>query len=74
MDLLRFTINSRNSYVYFYSFTKVWPESFIENGYRVGLWVSHQRIARNTLTRQRIARLEALPGWVWAVRAKGRSA
>jgi hypothetical protein len=50
------------------------PIAHKENGYNLGQWVGNQRSGRNTLTPERIARLEALPGWVWAVRAKGRSA
>ena len=45
-----------------------------ENRYNLGIWVGTQRVQRNSLTPDRIARLEALPGWAWSIYAKGRSA
>jgi hypothetical protein len=43
------------------------PSAHKENGYNLGQWVSNQRSGRNTLTPERIIRLETLPGWVWDI-------
>jgi hypothetical protein len=35
------------------------------DGYYLGKWVAHQRSAKNKLSSDQSARLEALPGWTW---------
>jgi hypothetical protein len=37
----------------------------VEDGYRLGAWVSKQRSRKDTLGADRIHRLEELPGWIW---------
>ena len=47
------------------------PQAFkTEDGYPLGTWVGKQRGNHSTLTADRVARLEALSGWVWEIRQR----
>ena len=38
-----------------------------DDGFKLGTWVNHQRIKyrKNTLSKERIKRLESIEGWIW---------
>jgi hypothetical protein len=42
------------------------PCKHIEGGARLGVFIQHQRQARHTMSAERRALLEALPGWSWS--------
>jgi hypothetical protein len=49
------------------------PAKYKENGYRLGQWVSVQRVNKDTLSAERRQRLDEL-GFVWSVRQAGKKA
>ncbi|MCP4678658.1 MAG: hypothetical protein GY854_24735 [Deltaproteobacteria bacterium] len=54
--LLRYVEREGNAFV---------PVKHVENGKRLGLWVSSQRKKRDQISAERKTALEKLPGWVW---------
>jgi hypothetical protein len=50
------------------------PGHHVEDGRKLGVWVSNQRAEyrqqKTSMTPERIARLEAVPGWSWNLRAQ----
>lgn len=51
------------------------PQKYISpNGLRLGIWVSRQRqyYLNKQLSKERIAKLEALNGWVWTIKNKNK--
>lgn len=43
------------------------PSAHAEDGAKIGMWAAQQRSERSILSPERVARLEALPGWTWTV-------
>jgi hypothetical protein len=48
------------------------PAKYLERGFPLGSWVSHCRRRRRAMREDRIAALEALPGWAWRLRPARR--
>lgn len=48
------------------------PKNYVEDGYRLGRWVGVQRrtYKAGRVAADRIAQLEALPGWSWNTKAE----
>ena len=45
------------------------PIDHVENGVRLGQWLSNQRARKGRHSKSRVARLDAFPGWSWGARA-----
>jgi superfamily II DNA or RNA helicase len=45
------------------------PKEHLETGFRLGQWVTDQRVKRDKLPDGQRERLESLPGWVWDARS-----
>lgn len=43
------------------------PSGHIQDGVKLGGWIAEQRAERRNLSPERVAQLEALPGWSWTV-------
>ena len=43
------------------------PSNHKEEGFRLGVWVGTQRVTKDRLSPERIARLDGLPSWVWSI-------
>jgi len=44
------------------------PALHVEAGFHLGRWVSHLRVRKHTISRERRRALEATPGWSWRLR------
>jgi superfamily II DNA or RNA helicase len=48
-----------------YGHTAVPKDYVVDNGFRLGYWISTQRRTREQMPPNRRARIEQLPGWIW---------
>ncbi len=45
------------------------PNGHLEDGFRLGQWVTDQRVKRDKLPDSQLERLNSTPGWIWDARA-----